>query len=433
MNTNISPPFSKEYQNRRNWLVIYSGILLTWQYAGLQLTGEIFYTPLKVEKVQYIPHIIALIILYNFVRLLIEWWDTPVARKKRLSSKIDFFLSVSIAISALLPFAISFTPEITISSSGLIWIVGLTITGFFIGIILDMCIFGILMIRGKADALKKGLPRIPAASRAFFRATIFIAIPLFILIWFSSLWMPLPVKDWWYYVILGSSFFPVISGILNLGLYKDENGNIVPFKERVEAFSEIHDTHDTLYKILAIREAIKEEKNPGDVYNALNKTELENNPAINTAAHLGDDNKVLTLLKNGDSPNSIGMGGWTPLMIACANEHKSTVKLLLENGAEPNAINYNRLSALFFTTLYGFFEISKLLIEYGADVNILDAVAKQTPIFQSAKIGDVKTLKLLLKNGANANLRDREGRTPLDYAVKNKHGNIAKILRKLQK
>jgi hypothetical protein len=242
--------------------------------------------------------------------------------------------------------------------------------------------------------------------------------------------MPMPVKDWWFIVILFSAIIPSLDGFWNLTQYKDENGRRIPFSERLKTFKKAFDMHDQMYKIGGTFEgAIKRGIHPLVALQIKGEKEEANNPDIFKAAEAGKNEEVDSLLKKGTSPNIIATGGWTPLMIACANGHLDTVRLLLKYGADPNVKNSLGVSSLHFAARYGRTELAKLLIEYGADVNILDFY-QSSPLFCSAIIGDIKTAQLLIESGINVNCKDRNGKTALDYCVENRHGDLAKLLRK---
>lgn len=53
-----------------------------------------------------------------------------------------------------------------------------------------------------------------------------------------------------------------------------------------------------------------------------------------------------------------------------------------------------------------------LLLACGTDVNAADNY-RNVPLMDAVKLGDVKTVEFLLKNGADAKARDKNGRTPL--------------------
>ena len=53
-----------------------------------------------------------------------------------------------------------------------------------------------------------------------------------------------------------------------------------------------------------------------------------------------------------------------------------------------------------------------LLLAKGADINVTDKNGS-SPLGDAVKLGDVKTVEFLLKNRANANTRDNDGKAPL--------------------
>ncbi len=79
--------------------------------------------------------------------------------------------------------------------------------------------------------------------------------------------------------------------------------------------------------------------------------------------------------------------------------------------------------------LKGKFEIVQLLLNNGADVDLQD-IYGQTPLFLMCKKGNLALVELLLKNGADVNKADNSGWTPLYVARKNGFRRIAGLLQK---
>lgn len=137
----------------------------------------------------------------------------------------------------------------------------------------------------------------------------------------------------------------------------------------------------------------------------------------------------------------------TALKKAAESGSREMIKLLLDNGAEINAKGQNDDAAI-HKAIVGPFRLSKhkevvsLLLNNGAKVNDKGFQGK-TPLHYAVEghgfyIGSVYTfvpvhtdvMELLIMNGADVNAKDDNGFTPLDYATKNKHNEIASILRK---
>ena len=71
-------------------------------------------------------------------------------------------------------------------------------------------------------------------------------------------------------------------------------------------------------------------------------------------------------------------------------------------------------------------EVTQLLLVHRAEVN--KANKKSTPLHQASRNGHVATVRLFLKNRADANLADHEGCTPLANALRAGHAEVATLL-----
>ena len=84
-----------------------------------------------------------------------------------------------------------------------------------------------------------------------------------------------------------------------------------------------------------------------------------------------------------------------------------------------NSYPLRRCTALFVAVYLKYYEITKYLVEMGADVNIPNAFGV-TPLMQS--VDNKKIFQYLIENGkVNVNIRDAKGLTVLDYAIRNYH------------
>jgi len=122
--------------------------------------------------------------------------------------------------------------------------------------------------------------------------------------------------------------------------------------------------------------------------------------------------------------------GTTPLMRAAKNGDAAAMRLLLENGADPSLAQRNHTTALMMAAGFGrglgvfagdyateaqMIEGLNVLLDRQVDVNAVND-SGQTALHFAALSSDA-TVKLLAEHGAQLDIKDKQGRTPLDFAL----------------
>ena len=148
-----------------------------------------------------------------------------------------------------------------------------------------------------------------------------------------------------------------------------------------------------------------------------------------TPLHLacGRGNKEVAELlidKGADINGKAGARGRTPISSAARYGRKDMIELLISKGAEVNASN-----ALLSAAGREYIELVKLWIAKGADVNAKDAQGS-TALHEASSNGNQELAKILISAGADVNVGDNLSRTPLDLAEKNRHTEIIELLKK---
>ncbi len=152
-------------------------------------------------------------------------------------------------------------------------------------------------------------------------------------------------------------------------------------------------------------------------------------------------------MKERDNGKTALMYATTNDSIGAENYDKSTgyaeiVKLLIANGAEVNEKDYDGHTALILAGNNESPEVCKLLIANGAEVNAKTGW-NWTALMNASFKGNLKTAKLLIESGATMNINTKpfhpsngiqiyhqidDGKSPLMYAIENKHLDLAKLL-----
>lgn len=188
--------------------------------------------------------------------------------------------------------------------------------------------------------------------------------------------------------------------------------------------------------------------------------------ALFQAAERGDADTLCDLVQNGANINAQDPHGKTALMIATYHNDIETARVLIELGADVNIQDGIKNSPFLYAGAEGYLEILRLTIDGGANPAITNRfggtalipasehgyveVVKElltrtdievnhvnnlgwTALLEAIILnqGDEKqqqTIRLLIEHGADVNIPDKNGVTPLQHAKKMGFKAIEKIL-----
>ena len=164
----------------------------------------------------------------------------------------------------------------------------------------------------------------------------------------------------------------------------------------------------------------------------------EKNTPLVLAVKRGQCELIKTLLDHGANIERSGHLGFTPLITAVLSLKYSVVNLLLDRGANIDTIGEveDLTSALhicaYCGATYGFMPIATLLLDRGANANLSNA-AGLTPLIMALQRQRLEMSSLLLDRGADIFARDKKGRTVLQVARRQRRRTEKKTYRSLVK
>jgi len=197
-------------------------------------------------------------------------------------------------------------------------------------------------------------------------------------------------------------------------------------------------------------------------------TEIAGYRGLLAAAARGDSAAIRALVAKGAKPDPRDGYERTPLHVAAYRKQHEAMRALVIAGANPNALEHDRYdivtiaavaddvptlkvalqlgcSAKNITSRYdgtaliaaahlGHAEVVRTLIRAGAPLDHVNNLG-WTALIESIVLGDggsrhVATLKALVEAGANVNLADGHGQTPLTLARRRGYKEMAEILRR---
>ncbi|XP_006820224.1 ankyrin repeat domain-containing protein 61-like [Saccoglossus kowalevskii] len=150
---------------------------------------------------------------------------------------------------------------------------------------------------------------------------------------------------------------------------------------------------------------------------------------LHAAAALKRRDIMHLLLQHGADPNVTDIAGQTALhlstmpcpgsqycLLPASNESKDLVSLLCSNGANVHSKDIMLRSAVHKTAMYGLLSCMLFLINEGSDADARDC-DDVTPLMLAAESGQLKTMRALLKRGANVRARTKSNQTVLHHAA----------------
>merc|ERR1712034_228001 len=149
--------------------------------------------------------------------------------------------------------------------------------------------------------------------------------------------------------------------------------------------------------------------------------------ALSIAAKYGFSNVVKFLISKGAQKEHFTNQHHTPLSLAVSQNHLKVVQVLFEDWMSPNSHEkpYLHLSPIFQVKSR---EIAQLLIDNDAVTHDIYNDKNQSPLTVACQNGYLDVVEFFLDDGLDINHLDNDNKTPLFYALTNKHEDVAKLL-----
>ena len=196
--------------------------------------------------------------------------------------------------------------------------------------------------------------------------------------------------------------------------------------------------------------------------------ELRRYTGLHRAASHGDAVEIARLLAQRSDPNAKDGNGRTPLHVAVFGSHEAAARALVRGGANPNALDAQRYDVVTIAAVKDDLTMLRLVLGLGASARNItspydgtaliaaahlghDGVVAElikagapldhvnnlgwTAVIEAIVLGDggrrhVATLRALVEAGANVNIADRQGATPLTLARTRGYREMIAILEK---
>lgn len=165
----------------------------------------------------------------------------------------------------------------------------------------------------------------------------------------------------------------------------------------------------------------------------INAQDTQGRTAIMIATYANDVEMVKVLIAEGADVDIQDNMLNNPFLYAGAEGYMEILKLMIAAGADPTITNRYGGVALIPASEHGYVEVVKeLLTNTKTDVNHVNNLG-WTALLEAIILNDgsekqQQTIRLLIEHGADVNLADKDGVTPLEHAREKGYKEIEEIL-----
>lgn len=144
----------------------------------------------------------------------------------------------------------------------------------------------------------------------------------------------------------------------------------------------------------------------------VNVAQRDGSTPLHWAVYRVDEELVKALLARGAKADVVNSFGSSPLSEAARVANLKLVGMLLEAGADANRVNQDGQTPLMLTARTGAVNVAELLVRHGANVNASEQFREQTALMWAAAEGHVDMVTFLLSKGAAVNVRAKANDWP---------------------
>jgi ankyrin repeat protein len=149
---------------------------------------------------------------------------------------------------------------------------------------------------------------------------------------------------------------------------------------------------------------------------------------IFAAARAGDTIAIKSYVTKKGDVNIKNVKSYTPFILAAYYAQMPALETLLEAGADPCAVDNKGSNAFMGVAFKGHQQIAKWLLENTqCDVNHQN-YAGQTSLMMASLFGREDMIKLLLEQGADRHLKDKQGNTSVKLAQTQGLSRVVEII-----
>jgi ankyrin repeat protein len=166
--------------------------------------------------------------------------------------------------------------------------------------------------------------------------------------------------------------------------------------------------------------------------------DADGNTALHIAVWYRHPENLSEILKGEPDINAINTEGYTPLHLAVRRpDNEKAIELLLQEGADMNILDPTGRNALLVSVGSHQKDYIGLLVSMGIDINSQDNEGNTALHYTLINVLKNKMylpyskelVKIMVEEGADPNIRNKEGKSPMDIAVEAADNELTDLLK----
>jgi ankyrin repeat protein len=138
---------------------------------------------------------------------------------------------------------------------------------------------------------------------------------------------------------------------------------------------------------------------------SVNAAQPDGSTPLHWAVYRVDEELVKTLIARGAKADVVNAYGSSPLSEAARVANTKLIEMLLDAGADPNRANDDGETPLMLAARTGALKVAEVLVAHKADVNVRERFREQSALMWAAAEGHSEMVAFLISKGAKVNVR----------------------------